>query len=271
MNFCPANLDFKKMRQSGFSKLELLPLSLGLPGRWSRPGLMDSYRAGIERGVFFPALQGLTEFCALVVEQALLENGERAQFLRLLWEEDTPCIHWRMPWIGYEFWNPEAPGDGFVSKENQSLLIKHAYELFFALFGARATSACAPGYRCDLATYQAWSQCGIRTVQHATSEGLNNPKMDHNGILHLYRVLDIEPSRKDVEVERYLQIAEACFTRGLPLVLSIHSINFHSSLKDFRTAGLAALDTLLTALESKYQNLLYMNDNDLYSIVTGNS
>jgi len=55
------------------------------------------------------------------------------------------------------------------------------------------------------------------------------------------------------------------------LVLSIHSINFHSSLKDFRTATLAALDTLLTALESKYKNLQYVNNDDLYAMVARNS
>jgi hypothetical protein len=108
-------------------------------------------------------------------------------------------------------------------------------------------------------------------VAHSPSEGLNQPKMDARGILHLYRVLEIEPIRKDIEVEKYLHLANACFTRGLPLVLSIHSINFHSSLKDFRTATLAALDTLLTALESKYKNLQYVNNDDLYAMVARNS
>ena len=271
MSFCVANLHFERMREQGFKKLEFLALAEGLPGRWRRPGLIEAYRAGVAKGVFVPALQGMTYFCKDAVELALSDKGERSRLLRLLWDEDTPCIHWRMPWIGYEFWNPEVSGHGFISKEKQNALIQHACDLFFALFGARATSACAPGYRCNLATYQAWSEYGVRIVQHSTSEGLNEPKLDPNGILHLYRVLDIEPNRKDIEVERYLHLADACFTRGLPLVISIHSINFHSSLKDFRTASLAALDTLLAELESKYRNLLYVNDDDLYSIVTGNS
>jgi hypothetical protein len=71
-----------------------------------------------------------------------------------------------------------------------------------------------------------------------------------------------------MDVERYLQVAEGCFSRGLPLIISIHSINFHSSIKDFRTSSLAALDALLTALEAKYPALLYVNDNDVYAIAT---
>jgi len=271
MNFCLANLDFKEMREQRFDKLEFLPLANGLPGRWSRPGLIEAYRAGIEKHVFAPGLQGVTYFSKAAVELAMSKKGERSRLLRLLWEEDTPCIPWRMPWIGYEFWNPEAPGDGFVAEENQNLLIKHAGELFFALFGAHATSACAPGYRSDLATYQAWSEGGVRIVEHSPSEGLNKPKMDASGLLHLYRVLEIEPIRKDVEVEKYLRLADACFAQGIPLVLSVHSINFHSTLKDFRSATLAALDALLTALEAKFQNLLYVNNDDLYAMAAGNS
>jgi len=271
MHFCVANLHFKKMREQAFETLEFLPLAEGLPGRWSRPGLIDAYRAGIAKGVFAPALEGMTYFSKGAVELAMSKKGERARLLRLLWEEDTPCIHWRMPWVGYEFWSPEASGDGFAEEGKQKVLITRACELFSALFGVPATSASAPGYQCDLATYHAWSKCGIRVVAHSPSEGLNQPKMDARGILHLYRVLEIEPIRKDIEVEKYLHLANACFTRGLPLVLSIHSINFHSSLKDFRTATLVALDTLLTALESKYKNLQYVNNDDLYAMVARNS
>src|SRR6266536_6700816 len=32
MNFCTANMDFKKMRDEGFTRVQLLPLAQGLPG-----------------------------------------------------------------------------------------------------------------------------------------------------------------------------------------------------------------------------------------------
>ena len=48
MNFCVANLDFPKMRTLGFKSIELLNLASGLPGHWSRPGLFEAYRQGIQ-------------------------------------------------------------------------------------------------------------------------------------------------------------------------------------------------------------------------------
>ena len=92
--------------------------------------------------------------------------------------------------------------------------------------------------------------------------------MDEFGLLHLYRTIDLEPSQRELDIEKYLQIAGSCFSRGLPVIISIHSINFHSSLKDFRTSTLAVFDLLLTALESKYPELLYVHDRDLYAIAT---
>ncbi len=268
MNFCLANLDFQKMRQQGFTRLELIPLSKGLPGNWTRPGLIESYRAGIQQGVLYPAAHGLTHFCALAVEHALAENQERAQLLRLLWAEETPYIYWRMPWIGYEYWHPGRRRSGFVPAERQQTLIRRTYEMFLSLFGTPPTSACAPGDRSNVATHRAWSEYGIRVSQSGTAGGLKAPYIDDMGILHLYRSIDFEPCQKEVDIEKYLQVAAGCFSRGLPLIISIHSINFHSSLKDFRTSSLAALDTLLAALESKHPELLYVHDDDVYAIAT---
>ena len=268
MTFCTANLDFKKMKARGYKRIELLPLSEGLPGSWSRPGLLEAYRDGIQRGIFYPAMHALTHFCPLAVENVLTKNGERAALLRLFWEAETPYIYWRMPWVGYEYWNPEKPNAGFLSAETQRLQINRARESFTALFDAAPVSACAPGYRANRDTYRMWVEVGIRVAQNGPSEGLNAPYIDGAGLLHLNRTIDLDPSHRELEVDKYLQIAGNSFARGLPFIISTHSINFHSTLKDFRTPTLAALDSLLTALETKYPDLLYVHDQDLYAIVT---
>jgi hypothetical protein len=97
---------------------------------------------------------------------------------------------------------------------------------------------------------------------------LRAPHLDEFGILHLYRTIDFEPSHQELDIEKYMQIADSCFSRGLPVIISVHSINFHSTLKDFRTPSLAGLDSLLSALEARYPGLLYVNDEDMYGIVT---
>lgn len=268
MSFCTANLDFKKMKAQGYKGIELLPLSQGLPGSWSRPGLLESYRTGITGGFFFPAMHGLTHFCPIAVQNTLAKGGERADMVRLFWEAETPYIYWRMPWVGYEYWNPEKPRAGFLPPNIQRSQISRARESFTSLFGESPVSACAPGYFANRDTRQMWAEMGVRIAQNGAGDGLNAPYIDASGLLHLSRTIDFEPSQRELEVDKYLQIAGNSFARGLPFVISTHSINFHSTLKDFRTPTLNALDLLLTALELKYPDLLYVHDQDLYAIVT---
>lgn len=268
LNTCAANLDFQKMRKEGFGRVVLRPLIKGLPGTWSRPGLFDAYKAGVKAGVFQPAFHGMAHFSEAAVLSALGENSERAELLRQLWEAETPYIFWRMPWVGYEFWNPADPKDGFLNARKQRELIIQGVQLLSLLFGTKPVSACAPGYRANADTHRAWAEVGIRVAVNGTGDGIRAPHMDEFGLLHVYRNVDLEPSQHDSEVEKYIELAALCFARGLPLIISIHSINFHSTLKDFRSSSIAVLDQLLSALESKFPELLYANDEDLYHMVT---
>jgi hypothetical protein len=268
MNFCTANLDFNKMKAQGFKHIEVLPLARGLPGSWSRPGLLDAYRSGIRAGVFYPAMHGLTHFCPVAVENVLTRGGERMDLIHTLWQAGTPYIYWRMPWVGYEYWNPERPHAGFLSPELQRIQINKARECFVALFEKPPFSACAPGYRANRDTRRAWSEIGIRVAQNGPAAGVTAPHIDSTGTLQLSRNIDVEPSQRELEIDKYLEIAKNYFSRGLPVIISTHSINFHSTLKDFRTPTIAALHSLLTALESNYPELLYVHDEDLYGIVT---
>ncbi|MGH9510686.1 MAG: hypothetical protein ACRD2U_00975 [Terriglobales bacterium] len=266
MNFVMANLDFQKIFKDGFSKMHLLPLGDGLPGNWKRPGLFESYRSGIKDGCFFPGLHGLTHFCRIAVERALMRDDQPSRLMRTLWSAETPYIHWRMPWVGYEYHNPEKPQRGFLPSGLQIKFIQEAADLFAKFFAVRASSACAPGYRGNDHTRSAWHEQGIRVVQNGRGSPLP-PHMDEFEMLNLHRTIDFEPSQKDLPVEKYVQLAEGCFARGIPAIISVHAINFHSSLKDFRSTSLTELDELLTALERKFPNLLYVHDADVYDIV----
>lgn len=267
MNVCTANLDFQKMREGGFQEIAVLPLAQGLPGKWSRPGLLNAYRAGIEQGVFSPGLHGVTHFSPVAVANALAEGGARARLLRTFWEAETPYIFWRMPWIGYEYWNPEKPQAGFMEEGRQHDMIEQACQNFTAVFGTRPLSACAPGCRANRGTHRAWAEQGIHVAESGTGGGLKAPHVDEFGVLHLYRTIDFEPSQSELDAEKYLEVAGNCFAKGLPVVISTHAVNFHSTIKDFRTPTLGALDSLLTALEAKYPELLYVHNEDLYNIV----
>ena len=86
--------------------------------------------------------------------------------------------------------------------------------------------------------------------------------------MNLHRTIDFEPTQRELPIEKYVQLADACLARGVPVIVSVHSINFHSSLRNFREPTLHTLGRFFSALEAKYPDLLYVHDLDLYKIVT---
>lgn len=267
MNFLVANVDFAASAASESRDIVVKPLADGLPGRWSRPGLFEAYRRGCEAEVFFPALHGLTHFCQPAVRQAL-GHDERGELLRTLWASGTPYIHWRMPWVGYEYWDPErAAAERFISEEDQERWIGLAAQLFRSLFGHSAVSACAPGYRADSATFRGWKAHEIRIAQNGPGT-MCAPWFDEHGLLHTCRSLDFEPALDPgLRWEDRFKRAESWLVRGLPLVISVHSLNFHSTLTPFRQRTLPLLEALLSALKKRFPDLLYINDRQLLEIV----
>jgi hypothetical protein len=269
MNFVVANLDFAKMASDSFRQIHILPLAEGLPEGWNRPGLVDAYRRGISDGWIYPGLHGMTHFCWQAVESSLGDGGERASFLRTMWQAGTPYIHWRMPWIGYEYWDPEKSAEErFLPADTQRHLIGETVGAFVKLFSALPRSACAPGYRANDDTDRAWAHHGVRLVQHGPGS-LTPPHIGRHGILQLYRNVEFEPAVDSaLSLETCMCQAEACFDRGIPAIISVHAINFHSSVRDFRTPTLTLLDEFLFALKTKHPDLLYLHDEDLYEAVT---
>jgi len=268
MNFVVANVDFTASAANGFREIALKQLADGLPGRWKRPGLLDAYHAGIQGKVFSPALHGTTHFCQQAVARELSSGGERADLLRTLWKSETPYIYWRMPWVGYEYWDPErAPAQRFIPETEQARWIDWAAEAYRKLFGERAVSACAPGYRAETTTHHEWKNAGVRIVQNGPGS-TRAPHWDEFGLLHTYRSLDFEPAlNPQMRWEDLLQEAAPWLTRGLPFVLSVHSINFHSTLAPNRQRTLPMLREMLGALTKKYPDLLFVNSRQLLDIM----
>jgi hypothetical protein len=271
MNFILANVDFDRALDPDQKQIPLRSLTEGLPGKWNRPQLFEAYSRGVQERVFYPALHGLTHFCGASLARGLKSDGERSGLLHKLWAADTPYIYWRMPWIGYEYWDPELrPANRFLQPEEQHTAINRAAAIFRELFNSTPFSACAPGYRANVDTRRAWFENGIRVAQNGPSE-LGRPYLDESEMLFSFRTVEIEGAIQPCELGQLMTRASECFARGLPVVISIHSINFHSTLKDFRTPTLRLLNEFLTALKTRWPHLLYVNDAELFSIATQGS
>lgn len=271
MNFIVANVDFDHCFEPGQKQIPLRPLTEGLPGSWHRPQLLEAYQQGIRERVFYPALHGLTHFCERAVVRELDAGGERSQLVQRLWRAQTPYIHWRMPWIGYEYWDPEMRrARRFLSADDQQAAIKRAAGIFRDLFTSGPFSACAPGYRANADSRLSWFENGVRVAQNGPGER-RGPYLDENGMLFTFRTVEMEPAIERCDLERLVSQAEGCFASGLPAVISVHAINFHSTIQDFRTPTLKLMDEFLTVLERKWPDLLYIHDGDLFSVATEGS
>jgi hypothetical protein len=268
MNFIVANLDFASMAADRFRQTHLLPLSEGLPRGWHRPGLLEGYREGIADGVFAAALHGTTHFCRSAVEREVAANEDRADLIRTVWTAGTPYIYWRMPWIGYEYCDPGKKEDEqFLSADEQLALIGYSVGGFAKLFSTLPRSACAPGYRANDDTHRAWAQHGIRVAQNGPEHPLP-PHLDRHQILQLSRTVDFEPcTDTEFSVEMALRRAEQSFAHGIPAIVSVHSINFHSTISNYRSRTLPLLGEFLSLLEARHPDLLYAHDEDLYQLV----
>jgi hypothetical protein len=98
------------------------------------------------------------------------------------------------------------------------------------------------------------------------------PHFDRHGVLNLYRNVEVEPATDTAySLQRSLQQAEDCFARGIPAIVSIHSINFHSTVRDFRSMTLRSVEEFFSALESKHADLLYLHDENLLALVNDGS
>jgi hypothetical protein len=173
-----------------------------------------------------------------------------------------------MPWVGYEYWDPTlSPDERFLSLDDQRTIIRRAAEIYRAVFAAIPVSACAPGYRANHDTRTAWFEAGVRVAQGGPG-GQQGPSLDTKGMLLTFRNVEMEPSAEGCELENIVSQANDCLSRGLPAIVAIHSINFHSTIRDFRTPTLTMLDGFLSAMESKWPDLLYVSDRDLWQIAT---
>jgi hypothetical protein len=271
MNFVVANLDIPQ-DPSINSMPCLLPLADGLPAGWVRPELMEAYREGIHAGLFYPALHGISHFCRPAVERYVRDFGERGALLQALWRAGTPYIYWRMPWIGYEYWDPEQPQDSrFLSRSAQKESIGQAVGLFARAFSCLPRSACAPGYRANDDTRRAWSECGIYCAQNGPSAPMP-PHLDRHGVLQIYRNVEFEVAiDQRFSLESSLRAAEQSFSVGVPAVVSVHSINFHSTVRNFRSHTLQHLDEFLGTLKARHPDLLYVHDEDIHHMVQSGS
>ncbi len=267
-NFVLANVDFEKVVDRGFLELFLKPLCDGLPSPWKEEGLLAAYGEGISAGLVCPALHGVTHFCRRAVEEVLKRDGPEGKLTRLLMREGSPLAYEHTPWAGFEYRDEgKMTGEGWLDAGGQTDAIELGIELFGKTFGRNPLSACAPGYRANPDTFRLYAAKGIRVVQNGP--GIDaSPYIGRHGLLHLHRNVSFEPALDpDARTaEKAFKDAVRNIEAGRPAVVCMHSVNFHSRLRNYRDATIEFLDDFLARLENRFDDLLYLSDEDLLRI-----
>lgn len=267
--FVLANVDFERTLGDELKRLCLRPIHRGWPAPWRRPGLLAAYREGIERGLLYPTLHGVTHFCLATARSVLENGGRRRETLERLYRHGVSHLDSLTPWLGFEFRRSREPGaSAWLPLAEQRRIVERGVELFDALFGRLPLSGCAPGYRANRDTYRAWAALGLGVIQEGPG-GARRPYRDAGGLLHLHRTAELEPAVRGARdaLEQALAQCTAAFEEGAPAVVSIHSINFQSSLRNHRDPTLELLDRLLSEIEERHPDILYLDDGDLQQIL----
>jgi hypothetical protein len=268
-NFIVTNVNCADALATGLTDRSLIPLDAGLPDGWHRPGLWEAYRQGIAGGFVYPAFHGLTHFCQRVAAHNLTADSVNGALLRMLYQHNTPLLYSQARWLSFEYKDDTTLIDeGWLDQAAQSELIAAGTAHFQRIFGISAISACAPGYRANVATRRAWHTAGVRVAQNGPGFDLA-PHMESGGLLMLYRNVSLEPAIDPLEFTDANALADArrAIAAGKPVIVSMHAVNFHSTIQNNRDETLKRLDEFLTKLETEFPTLRYVHDEDIWNIV----
>ena len=270
-NFVVARPDYEKIKQSGFKEFHTLDLSQGFSGMWkNRDSLLNTYMEGITRGLVYPGYHGLCHFNYEAWLMAL-QNGER-DVLDCFEEQVSYIPSLRTKTICYDYLANVDPA-GFLPLEAQEDKIKKGIEAFKKIFGFLPVVTTAPQYVWNQDTEKVWHKYGIRYIGAGNRVAGKVPSLRHRlgernqwGMVYLTRNVVFEPRRRRSCQDAITEI-DFLFNAQQPAIIETHSINFHSSIKNFREKSLEGLDRLLYLIEKKHPEVIYLDSRQLGEIL----
>jgi hypothetical protein len=246
----------------------VMPIDKGWPGSSDDDARWASYREAIRNGLMAPGLHGFVHCSLRQLGRALAEGTERGAALEELWRLDIPYLPSVTPWAAFAYenaWNTSEPVSETV--EVQRELIEAGSLAFRRVFG-EGRGTCAPGYRHYTTTVELLRAHGFDSVQSGVQPGGWGPIALRSGGWSVPRNVSFEVAiRPSDTVEAAFARIARLVDRGFPAVVSIHSINFQSSIRDHKTVAMNALDELLTSVERRYGTLVYASSDELAALL----
>ena len=270
-NFVVSKPDYEKIAETGFQEFHVLDLSQGVPDLWkNRDRLLNVYKEGIKQGLVYPGYHGLCHFRYDAWLKAL-QDGE-SDLLDCFREHVSFIFSMRGDSFNYEYLESVNPII-FLSLSKQEEIIKKGVGIFNKIFGFSPVVTTAPrcAWNCD--TEKAWHKNGIRYIsagnRRKTATSLSDHRLGERNLwdmIYLIRNVNFEPIRDNACIDAFIEI-DFLFKVKQPAILETHSINFFSSIKNFREKSLERLDQLLYLIEEKYPDVVYLSSQQFGDIL----
>ena len=270
--------DFSRIKEGGFKNYFYIAHDKSEP-------IVQKWREGIRRGVFYPQLHGREHFAYRRWLRVLRDGNPVA--LRLFNENlvSLPLAGVpRYPWV-FAPGPVEEIGPSYTT--STALKIRDAVAIFTRIMGYSPKSVIAPYYGWSEIAEQEWAKWRIIYIQGAnyrwTAFDQKGKKrfhphylgeMNRFGQLYLVRNSEFEPFKgKGYCAEACLKRIRHAFLLGLPAVVFTHRGNYSSlGLDDaFPGKGFGELDKLLSEVEKNFPDVCYLTTPELGELIATGS
>lgn len=268
MNYCMANPDFGKIRDSEFSEYFYEPFTETLKKYPHHDKSYDICKKGIQDKIFQPQFHGREHLNAL-------------KWLNYLQDGNKELVEA----FSHNFFSVKVQGDRILpafdictndAKSFVSKSIRDGLNMFESLFGFRSLSMIAPCYTWDVNVEMTAYKNGVRTIQGGYRQVLpkvNNRKSIYHymgekneyGQTYLTRNCFFEPTQdKSLNGDNCFHQIEKQFNASRPAVVSCHRLNFIGELvTSNRDNNLKDFKMMLDKLLSIYPDVTFMSSDEL--------
>lgn len=281
-NIIMGNPDFSKIEASNFNEYHYESVQKTCERYGEGYQIVEKWLEGYDKKLFFPQLHGREH----------IRYWEWLRDLKNKNEETLLTFQYNMCGVplatskeNMSYFKPLYISSDRLKENGVSLekLILDGCEMFKHTFGFDSYTTVAPNVAWTPETETVWNNCNIRTIQGGFLQELHDAgkvgyiprftgQKNKFNQLYLVRNCTFEPSKSndDNYWKNTFHQVERAFKIKTPAIISTHRVNYVGGIKqENRTFGLKQLESLLSAIQSKYPDTVFLTSEELSKKITG--
>lgn len=275
-NVILGNPDFNAIRESNFGEYTYESVDRTLAHYPESSAILSLWKEGKNKNVFVPQLHGREHIKYWDWINDLKKESHEAKFTFELGMCGVPLS---VSKEHQSYFKPLYTCNSELNRNNVRLesIIQQGAELFEQFLGYQSRSTVAPNVTWTETCEELWKQQNIQIIQggflqELHCEGKVKYKIRHTGEknerdqVYLVRNCTFEPVKsQDPEYwKSTFSSIERAFKAKTPAIISSHRVNYVGSIKESnRDRGLDQLKQLLSAIQRKYPDVIFMSSEEL--------